>query len=87
MTTLPVIIGIIAVIAVLFVFTQLLVKPIKWAVKILINSGIGLLLLVMVNYFGQAINFSLPINLVTVLIAGFLGVPGILLMIALEVFL
>jgi inhibitor of the pro-sigma K processing machinery len=62
-------------------------KPIKLLWKIILNSVIGLVLLMVVNYLGAYFAFNLPINIITVLIAGFLGIPGILLLVAFQLLL
>ncbi len=72
---------------ILYIFAQVLVKPVKLLWKLLINSAIGLVLLLAVNYLGAFYDFSLPINIITVLIAGFLGIPGVLLLIAFKILL
>lgn len=66
---------------ILYIIAQVVVKPIKLLWKLLLNSAIGLVLLMLTNYAGAYFAFSIPINLITVLITGFLGVPGILLVI------
>lgn len=72
---------------ILYILAQVIVKPIKLLWKLLLNSGIGLLLLMLTNYVGNYFDFSVPINLITVLITGFLGVPGILLIICFKLLL
>ncbi|MGI6488283.1 MAG: pro-sigmaK processing inhibitor BofA [Syntrophomonadaceae bacterium] len=72
---------------ILFILFQILLRPLKIAWKILLNSLIGLLLLLIFNYFGTYFAFTIPINLITVLIAGFLGIPGLILLICFQVLL
>ncbi|MBC7075177.1 MAG: pro-sigmaK processing inhibitor BofA family protein [Syntrophomonadaceae bacterium] len=69
---------------ILYIIAQLFMKPVKLLWKVLLNSGIGLILLIIVNYFAAAFHFNLPINIITVLTAGFLGVPGIILLICFQ---
>lgn len=77
-----------AVLAVIIlIIVQLIMKPIKLIWKILLNSVIGLLLLLLTNFVGAYFTFALPINIITVLISGFLGIPGILLLICFELLL
>lgn len=66
---------------------SLLLKPLRWIFKITINSFFGLLLLWAFNFFGAHFNFFIPLNWLTVLIAGFLGLPGLLLLIFLRLVL
>ena len=72
------------VLAVLF-FTIML-KPIKWILKLLLNALLGLVLLFIVNYFGSFIGLSISVGWVSALVAGILGIPGIILLVLIEVF-
>lgn len=64
----------------LFLF-RILLKSLKWSLRLAVNTGIGLIGLNLVNSLPS---MMIPINAVTVLIAGILGVPGIGLLILLE---
>ncbi len=72
---------------ILYIVAQVFLKPIKLLWKVIFNSAIGLVLLLIVNYVGSFVAFKIAINLITVLIAGFLGVPGILLLICFQLLL
>jgi len=72
---------------IVIVIVQVIMKPIKLLWKIIFNSAIGLVLLMLTNYLGSFFDFNLPINIMTVLITGFLGVPGILLLICFQLLL
>jgi inhibitor of the pro-sigma K processing machinery len=61
--------------------------PIKMLVKLLINGVLGAILLVLVNFVGSGFGISLGINAFTALIAGFFGVPGVIFLIVLKLFL
>ena len=74
----------ILVLIILYAVTKVFMQPIKLLWKLLINSAIGIILLLIVNYIGVYFDFSLPINIITVLVAGFLGIPGILLLICFQ---
>ena len=50
------------------------------------NSVFGAILLMIVNYFGAYFGITIGINLLTALIAGILGIPGVVLMILFQVF-
>lgn len=64
----------------------LVLKLLKWPLKILINGVIGIVLLYLANYLGAFFSFTLPINAVTALIAGFLGIPGIIFLVIFKLF-
>ena len=72
----------------------LVIKLLKWPMKIIINGIIGVVILYVVNFIianlslvGININFSLAINPITALIAGFFGVPGVVVLIIIGLFL
>ncbi len=64
-------------IVLIFILVKIVTSPIRLLVKLLINSGIGLVSLILVNLIGQNINFAIVINPITVIIVGVLGVPGL----------
>ena len=61
----------------IFGLLQLIALPIRWSVKILLNSACGFLCLFLLNSVAGFTGLYFPINYVTVAIAGFLGLPGI----------
>ncbi|MDK2824756.1 MAG: inhibitor of the pro-sigma processing machinery [Clostridia bacterium] len=58
-----------------------MIVPIQWIVKILVNSIIALIGLLILNIIGNFVGFHLPINPVTVIGVGVLGLPGLILLI------
>lgn len=60
---------------------RLVLTPLRWLAKIAINSLFGLLLLWAFNFAGSYFSFTIPLNWLTVLVAGFLGIPGLILLI------
>ena len=73
------------IIFLVLVSARILVKPLRLLVKLLFNTVAGLILLVIFNFVGGLISFSIPINIVTVLLAGFLGIPGLILLIVVQI--
>ena len=63
---------------------RLLLLPVKILIKLLFHSGCGFLCLWLLNTVSGFTGVSLPVNAVTVLIAGFLGLPGVTLVALLE---
>lgn len=63
-----------ALIAVMLV--RLLLLPMKFIFKVGIHSGCGFLCLWLLNSVSTFTGILFPINAVTVLIAGFCGLPG-----------
>lgn len=65
-----------AILAVL-VILKLLAWPLKKIIKMVINIAIGIALLYVFNMFGAGwLGFTIPINWITALIVGILGIPG-----------
>ncbi len=56
---------------------RILLGPMRMVGKILLHSGFGLLCLWFLNLSASWTGIWLPVNAVTVLTAGFLGLPGI----------
>lgn len=73
-------------IAVLFlvVFIKILSTPLKWVWKFLLNALSGLILLFLTNLLGTALNFSLDITWLNAIVSGILGLPGVLLLLAVK---
>lgn len=65
----------------------LTIKFLKWPLKILLNGIIGIVLLYVANYLGTYLGFNIEVNAVTALIAGFLGVPGVIFLVVFKMFL
>lgn len=65
----------------------LLIKLLKWPMKIIFNGILGVVILYIVNLVGASFNFSLAINPITALVAGFLGIPGVIVLIIITLFL
>lgn len=65
----------------------LIVKLLKWPLKVILNGILGVIILYVVNLVGVNFNFTLPINPITALIAGFLGIPGVIALAIIQIFL
>jgi len=71
-----------AIIAV-FIILKILAWPIKKIFKMVINIVVGGILLVIVNYIGGNFGFVIPINWITALVVGALGIPGLIVLVIL----
>ena len=67
------------------ILVRLLMLPMKLAFKIGIHSACGFLCLWLLNSVAAFTGVYFPLNAVTVLVAGFLGLPGIAVMALLAV--
>ncbi len=72
----------IAVLIVMRIFTL----PVKWIFKLLLNTLLGFIALFLVNWLGSYIGISLGINIVNAVVAGTLGIPGLVLLLLLRWF-
>jgi len=66
------------------ILLRLLVMPIRWFWKLFLNSVCGFACLWLLNSISGFTGLYFPINYVTALIAGFLGLPGIALLAILQ---
>lgn len=69
---------------VLYILMWIFIKPVKVALKLIANSVIGALLLMLFNYIGGIWGASIGVNVYTALICGILGVPGFILLLLLK---
>ncbi len=66
------------------VFCRIFIKPISKLFRLLINGLIGGFILAAVNFVGGFAGITVNINPLTALIAGLLGLPGVILVIILQ---
>lgn len=71
----------------LYVLGRILFIPLRLVIRLLFNAAVGGLLLWIANLLGRYIGVSVPINPITALLAGFLGVPGVVLVVAIQYFI
>lgn len=64
---------------------KIFLLPIRILWKFVYNGIIGGLLLWVVNFIGAYAGFHIGINIITALVAGFLGIPGVILLIVLKI--
>lgn len=60
------------------------VKPLKWIGQACIKLMIGALLLFFFNMIGSHFSLHIPINFVTATVSGFLGIPGLAALVAID---
>ena len=63
---------------------KLLTTPIKWFFKLVLHAACGFLCLWLLNSISGYTGILLPINATTVLVSGIGGIPGILVIVLLE---
>lgn len=79
-----VIIAYIVGIILLFIVGRLLLVPMKIVIKLLYNAVIGGIVLLIINFLGGMFGYHIALNVLTALIVGTLGIPGIILLVILK---
>lgn len=72
------IITFLACICLIFLIGKIFIIPIKLILKLVFNSLLGGLLILAMNFIGGMWGLHISINIVTCIIAGILGIPGII---------
>lgn len=67
-------------ILVLYVIGYIFLVPLKIILKLVINSALGGLFILLFNFFGQFWDLSIPLNLISAMFVGILGIPGVILL-------
>ncbi len=75
-----------AVVVALYVLFKILAAPVKWIFKLLINAAVGFALLFLANFVGGFFDFTIPVNILTCVIAGVFGVPGVIFLVVVLIF-
>ena len=86
METLSGLLTIVAVIFCVIALLKIIAAPVKLIFKLLLNAVLGFAILFVVNFIGGFIDFTLGFTLINALIVGFLGLPGVALLIVLRLF-
>lgn len=68
----------------LFIIGTLLVKPLRFLLRLGFHLAVGVVLLVILNLVLGQIGFNVAINPATILTAGFLQIPGVFLLVVLN---
>lgn len=75
-----------AVVVAAYVLIKILAAPIKKIFKLLINAACGFALLFLANFVGGFFDFSIPVNILTCIIAGAFGIPGVIFLVVVVMF-
>lgn len=86
MGTLQTIIYVVIGVLLLWLIIKLFSTPIKWALKLLLNALLGFVMLFIFNFFGGFIGLELTVGWLSAIVAGILGIPGIILLLLIENF-
>ena len=80
-------VAIFAMLALALGLVRLVVAPVRLAWKLLVNGLVGLACLWLVNLAAGVTGLYIPINPVTALVAGMLGLPGIGILAVVQIWL
>ncbi len=64
----------------IFLLGKALLVPLKVILRLLLNSVLGAVLIIVINFIGMNIGVMIPINVVNSLTVGILGVPGVIML-------
>lgn len=56
----------------------------KRIIELIINAVLGLVILWLLNTFGASLGINIPLNIITALVVGVLGVPGVIILVLLN---
>ena len=73
----------IGIIVLIFAFGKLFLFPIKVVLKVVLNSILGGILLMVFNMLGQSFGVMIPFNVLNAGIVGILGLPGVIMLLLL----
>ena len=79
-TALIIIVGIGLIVLIVKIFGT----PLRWLLKLALNTATGFVALFLLNFFGGFIGLSLGINWFNAIVVGVLGVPGVALLLLLK---
>lgn len=77
METLSSVLMLAAAVVFVILLIRILSAPIRGIIKFLIHAAFGYVLLFIASFLGDFIGLDIQINLLSALIAGFFGVPGV----------
>lgn len=76
---------IIIIAAVVLLVAKFLLKVnTKSLISLLINILLGIVVIWLVNMFGGSLGIAIPLNFITALVVGILGLPGVIILILLN---
>lgn len=79
-------VGYILGVLVVLVISGIFLKPIKFVAKLVLNSILGLLFMMLINFLGSGSGINIGINPVTAVGVGVLGVPGVIAILIMQIF-
>lgn len=81
------VIGVICGLILLVLFVGTPIKPLRFAGQALIKVMIGALFLFFLNAFGNSMGIHVPINPATAAVSGLLGIPGVVSLVIIQMYI
>ena len=75
----------VVIIAAIILALKLFSLPIRWIFRLLLSTVSGFVFLLLINYIGSYIGVAIGINILNALIIGVFGLPGVLLLLILNI--
>ena len=72
------------IVNIVFLFIKILLTPMKLIFKLLLNTGCGFICLFLLNLLSGITGIVFELNFITAAIVGFLGLPGIVLLLVVQ---
>lgn len=69
----------------IYLVGRIFLMPLKLVIRLIYNGLIGGIMLWVLNLIGASFGFTIAINPITALVAGFLGLPGIVLLVLFKI--
>lgn len=73
-----------ACICFLFIFGKIFIVPIKKILKLVLNSLLGGICIFVINLIGMTFGFHIGLNVITSILIGLLGIPGVVFLIVIK---
>ena len=71
----------------LYIIGRVLLMPLRLVFKLIYNGLIGGIILWLLNWVGAYFGFTIANNVATAVIVGFLGIPGVILLVVFKLFI
>ena len=78
------ILTLIACVCFLFLIGRIFILPLKKILKLVFNSILGGVLIFLINVVGESFGFHIGLNVITSIIVGILGIPGVILLVLMK---
>lgn len=61
---------------IIFVLCRIFILPLKFIFKLFLNSFIGVIIILLMNFIGSFFSFHIGLNFFTIIFVSILGIPG-----------